>query len=286
MKHTLALVLMVFGLVGCATTYEGEIGVPYEELEDAKAIAVNIDTGEAFYVSGVSVWDPVDNANKSFTKAQLAAISLCDNNLNLQSLKREYGDNSWAVNSKKVKDSKCKVFKISDRVIYKDVDDYYAHMEAFKQVDKDNIEKQKQMIALRAEIQERGLKNRMLIQAKAKEQKIKDLIVRCEEFGFKGENNIAACVQREVQVDLALAKQEKKIDQLENRINSLAQSQESKKESSSSVLVDLLSIIAEEAERQNEMEDRVRLYKLESKVNAINSRNNAKQANCVLNRNC
>ena len=131
---------------------------------------------------------------------------------------------------------------------------------------------------------QKGSRTKQLIYEK--EKKIKELIARCEEFGFQGDNNIAACIQREIKVDLTLAKQEKKIDQLENRINSLAQSQESKKESSSSVLVDLLSIIAEEAERQNEMEDRVRLYKLESKVNAINSRNNAKQANCVLNRNC
>lgn len=280
MKNIL-LTLIVFGIVGCATTYEGKVGVSYEELEDDKAIAVNIDTGEAFYVSGISVWDPVDNANKSFTKAQLAAISLCDKNLNQQSLKREYGDNFWALNSKKVKDSKCKVFKINDREIYKDVDDYFAHMEAFKQIEKENTEKQKQLIALRVEMQEKGMKHRNLMAAKAKEQKMKELIVRCEELGFKGENNIAACVQREVQVDLAFAKQEQRLQQLESKVASVKKPSNDKP-----FLLEVLSILAEEAERQDELEQRVRLYELESEVSSLRSSKNVKQATCSLNRNC
>ena len=55
------------------------------------------------------------------------------------------------------------------------------------------------------------------------------MIKRCEEFGFKGNDNIAACVQREIQHDLELAKQEKKMKELESRINLLAESNAQKK---------------------------------------------------------
>ena len=37
----------------------------YDELEGIKAMAVNIETGESFYVEDVSVWDPVDKIQKS-----------------------------------------------------------------------------------------------------------------------------------------------------------------------------------------------------------------------------
>ena len=114
-----------------------------------------------------------------------------------------------------------------------------------------------------------------------KERKIKELIVRCEEFGFEGDNNIAACVQREVQVDLALAKQEQRLQKLENRIASANKPSKDKP-----FLLEVLSILADEAERQDDLEQRIRLYELESEVSSLRSSKNVKQATCSLNRNC
>ena len=56
----------------------------YDELKNTKAMAVNIETGESFYVGGISVWDPVGKSSKSITKAKLSAISKCDKELNSQ----------------------------------------------------------------------------------------------------------------------------------------------------------------------------------------------------------
>ena len=132
----------------------------------------------------------------------------------------------------------------------------------------------------------RAMRTELLEQEK--EKKIKELIERCEEFGFQGDNNIAACIQREVKIDLTLAKQQKKINKLENRIDSLAESQEElNKANSSDWLVDLLSVINDEADRKREMAQTVRIHRLESRVNAQIRSNNTKRAMCVMNsKNC
>ena len=117
--------------------------------------------------------------------------------------------------------------------------------------------------------------------AEKKEKILKGLIYRCEELGFKGESNISACVQREVQVDLALAKQEQRLQKLENRIASA-----NKPSNDKPFLLEVLSILAVEAERQDDLEQRIRLYGLESEVSSLRSSKNVKQATCSLNRNC
>jgi hypothetical protein len=114
-----------------------------------------------------------------------------------------------------------------------------------------------------------------------KQEHFQELFARCVSYGFEGDKNIAACIQREAQHELQLARMEQRLNSLEDKIVSNQKGVEEKP-----LLLEILSVLADEADRQNEMEDRVRLYKLESKVNTINSRNNTKQANCTLNRNC
>ena len=102
----------------------------YDELKNSKAMAVNIETGESFSIGSISVWDPVDNAAKSITKAKLSAISKCDKELKSQRLlKKEFGDNYSAIRSKKVNDSKCIIFRVNNEILYKNVDDYFINLE-------------------------------------------------------------------------------------------------------------------------------------------------------------
>ena len=114
-----------------------------------------------------------------------------------------------------------------------------------------------------------------------KEKQFKAFVDRCISYGFSGESNIAACVQREVQHDLELAQQEQRLQQLENRIASA-----SKPSNDKPFFLEVLSILAEEAERQDELAQRVRLYELESEVSSLRSSMNVKKATCSLNRNC
>ena len=114
----------------------------------------------------------------------------------------------------------------------------------------------------------------------AKNLKLQELIKRCEEFGFKGNNNIASCVQREVQVDIALAKQNKKIESLEEKINSLTISQDQKYANSTPIL-DILSIIADEAQRKQNFEQQIRINKLEAQMKGIRASQNIRNAECI-----
>ena len=79
-------------------------------------MAVNIETGESFYVEDVSVWDPVGKIQKSISKAKLLAITKCDKELNQKSLKRKHHDNYHALGSQKVKNSK--IQKLIDTARY------------------------------------------------------------------------------------------------------------------------------------------------------------------------
>jgi hypothetical protein len=117
--------------------------------------------------------------------------------------------------------------------------------------------------------------------AEQNQKQFEEFVKRCKGFGFTGESNIAACVQREVQHDLELAKQEQRLQQLENRIASAKKPSNDKP-----FLLEVLSILADEAERQDDLEQRIRLYELESEVSTLRSSKNVKQATCSLNRNC
>ena len=76
-----------------------------------------------------------------------------------------------------------------------------------------------------------------------------------------------------------------KINKLENKIDSLAESQEElNKANSSDWLVDLLSVINDEADRKREMAQTVRIHRLEK---AQRQRANTSMSMCLLDRkNC
>ena len=233
------LVLLLLSLL-----MSGE-GKSYEELRNAKAMAVNIETGESFYVGGISVWDPVGNAAKAKTKARLSAISLCDKKLKSQKeLKKEFGTNHYAMMSMQVQDSKCKIFRLNDEVFHKDLNDYLANIneakkrdkiaaiELYKQYEKELCDGTTKSVAkaVKDESIYRGYRTIKVVcseEEKLKYQKrqqeiiLAGLLSRCENFGWESESNILACVQQEAYRDLQIEKQKYEIKLLEQKLASV-----------------------------------------------------------------
>jgi hypothetical protein len=267
-KHLpVLIVLLGFGLVGCVSnSNNGSVSIFFYEcssqisscskvssykdmISNYRAEAMDINTGEKFYY-GQQQDDDGDGVMSLNLKNRI--VKICE----------QHGTVSYW--GKKLSEpNQCVLTRYNQKIFYKDLDDYNLYVAKQKQNEK---ERKSRLIAS---------------QEKQKEQKLNELIVRCKGFGFTGESNIAACVQREVQHDLELAQQEQRLQQLENRIASA-----SKPSNDKPFFLEVLSILAEEAERQDELAQRVRLYELESEVSSLRSSKNVKQATCSLNRNC
>ena len=83
-----------------------------------------------------------------------------------------------------------------DRVYFKDLEDYELRQEQNKRVEE--INRQTKMATRKREEEETE---------RRKQNIIIGLTQRCEEYGFSGESNISACIQREAQHDKELALQ-------------------------------------------------------------------------------
>ena len=297
MKHTLALVLMVFGIVGCASTSSVNnitSSKSYEELTNHKAEVINMETGEKFFVGDVVIWHPVAKEEKSQMIAKVRAVALCDENFEIKALKAKLFPYPSTIldyelmSVPEFKDSKCKVSRVDDLVIYNDRNAYLANQE--KQLkaqeaeklmlikrDEERKEASKLLLAKRMEAAKKARKQAEVATAERKERKVKELIRRCEDFGFRGETNIAACIQREAQVDIALAKQQNEIDLLNQQAAA-----EAEDDTGDDFMDDLSSIFNT---LENNKKDK-RLKKAEAEVKARRSAERNRQSSCVLNRNC
>ena len=110
-----------------------------------------------------------------------------------------------------------------------------------------------------------------------KKKILADLKQRCDGYGFTGESNISACIQREAQVDVALAKQQHEIDLLNQQAAA-----EAEDDTGDDFMDDLLSIFNT---LENNKKDK-RLKKAEAEVKARRRAERNRQSVCVLNRNC
>ena len=258
MKKLLALLLLSPLVVSEEKTYD--------ELSSNKAMAVNIETGESFFVSGVSVWDPVDNSAKSITKAKLSAISKCDKDLKSQkSLKREYGTNYSAIRSKKVKNSKCKIFRVNDEIIHQNVNDYFVHIDMLEEAERRYKENQEYAQNMKAQNQkqERLRQQELILTA---------LVDRCSSFGWKTEDNIASCVKQEAYRDLQIQEQEYKMELLEKRLMAANTPEERP------LFLDILDFVIEEADKKENAQLRRDIMMLKADTRSLKNRQNTQAA--------
>ena len=212
MKHTLALVLMVFGLVGCNSTggfgilnievshkssiWDTVIVEDYEDVKDCrnsysgpcsgKAEAMSIVTGEKFHIGNLpgSELYTVDTAKRT---------------------------------CQEVFKSACVITRINQKVFFANLEDYLGY-DVTDSLQNPSIKAIELRQAQNKKTREINLKNKLareklLAKESAKKEEeekkriIAELTQRCEEYGFTGESNISACIQREAQHDKELAMQ-------------------------------------------------------------------------------
>ena len=245
MKQTLALVLMVFGIVGCTSfapstkvievshnmevtsrdastnethIWQTKIVKNYEDLtvgtDSDRAEAMSIETGERFHIGNYPLGFFAGNKHR----LQSTLIRNCEElfkskcvitRTNLGRQRKPNDEESFFTFV--ARDDE-------DRVYFKDFEDYQLRQakdfEDYQLRQANNELRQAQNKRTR----EINLKNKLAREkllakesAKKEEEEKKRIIIglteRCEEYGFTGASNISACIQREAQHDKELAMQ-------------------------------------------------------------------------------
>ncbi len=211
MKKLLAL-LLLFGIVGCATTFNDEksktmleiyngnpnISKGLERYDDMKsywrAEAINLQTGEKlFYGSDSSNFEA-----GGVTDIRKWIVDICENRVS-----------KWGG----IQDSetRCVLSRYQDRVYFNDLSSYK------------NLKKMKIATAMPEDVfnrQKNYIKSREKKEKKQKEIILAGLTSRCESFGWSDTASIAACVQQEAFRDLQIEKQRHEIKVLEQKLSS------------------------------------------------------------------
>ena len=200
MKHTLALVLMVFGIVGCAVSnssytirdgirvynplnpsYTSDVESYYRSLDIPKAKAVPVKangfkkTSSAGYELHI-----IDGGDKYSTQDEA---------------------NNFVLN-------KCAEFYLSKCLLVYEGNNYVwsQNQKAYQ-----NTSEVKELLLAQEKTRQQRIDNQYTRakqqEAFRKEKILADLNQRCLDLGFTGESNIFACIQREAQHDKELAMQ-------------------------------------------------------------------------------
>ena len=251
MKYTLALVLIIFGLVGCATNsdrgYTMVDGVKYLDrnhpnfaanietnytllrLPKAEARAVNsLTVGDGFYHDGGKSFSGQSEINKH-------VLSECEKVTSQRCLIAREGDkNVWVENkmafhnspgmieiSRKVREERLAQEKREmyvDDMTQRDITrqdvkgkiGYCNAMYSSNQQLRNTCLNQIGFIepSIRAEIAKQDASRNQ----ERKKKILTDLKQRCDGYGFTGESNISACIQREAQHDKELAMQKYELE--------------------------------------------------------------------------
>tara|TARA_B110000977_G_C11029289_1_gene474539 strand:+ start:757 stop:1611 length:855 start_codon:yes stop_codon:yes gene_type:complete len=215
MKKLLAL-LLLFGIVGCATVFKDEQSktmalmypassygyINVDNYEDMKsywrAEAMNLETGEKlFYGSDSSTSEP----GQVFDILEWV-INKCENRITKWGGKQDLG-------------IRCVLSRYQDKIYYQDLDSYKRT--AKKRTSQWSINNK-----LMSDDQFKKLKQvKKARQDREKEQKeiiLAGLISRCENFGWSDEDSVAACIQQEAYRDLQIEKQKYEIKLLEKKL--------------------------------------------------------------------
>ena len=204
-KHLPVLILLLgFGLVGCATNSETGFQIGFLNIEVSE---------ESQYIWDTVLVEDYNNLNKNYPRAEAIDI-----NTGKKFHMGKYG--SWD-EERTVSDTRrfceliykapCVTSRINDLVLFKDLADYKSQLAAREEENrayKENqarIRKEWEENSKRREEEQRQKK--LAQQQEEKQRLIASLTKRCEDYGFTGDNNIAACIQREAQHDKELEMQ-------------------------------------------------------------------------------
>ena len=266
MKKLLAL-LLLFGIVGCSTTgidgsrvsiFESEIssqlqdGVTFgsgliivENYEDMvspyRAESLNIVTGEKFHKGQAQH----EEGSKGFWAINVKedVMSMCLTDAKVYSY---MGGGSTKQQSKGL-NNKCVLSRFNSKVYYEDEYAYYS-----KKIKKDE-----------KRVAEQEYQKQLILTA---------LVDRCNNFGWKTEDNIASCVKQEAYRDLQIQEQEYKMQVLEQRLASASYVEEKP------FFLEALDILIDEAEKKENRQLRMDIMRLKADTRSLRSQQQTQAA--------
>jgi len=191
MNKNLLLILMGFGLIGCVSNTETGLQFGLLNIEVSK---------ESKYIWDTVLVKDYENLNKNYPRSEAIDI-ISGKKFHIGHMKGS--SEAEVVYSAKrfcglIHNTTCVTSRINDNILIRDLDDYLAQAGT-------RAKKSKEYEAKIAKINANTEARAKLLEAEKKQRTIAMLSKRCESYGFTGESNIAACIQREAQHDKELA---------------------------------------------------------------------------------
>ena len=270
MKKLLALLLLSPLVVSEEKTYD--------ELSSNKAMAVNIETGESFFVGGKKVLLGINRKDRAIGRAKVLAVEKCDKDLNTKAIRKKYWPYPAAssledvVGTNEFRNSVCQIFRVNDEIIHQNVNDYFVHIDMLEEAERRYKENQEYAQNMKAQNQkqERLRQQELILTA---------LVDRCSSFGWKTEDNIASCVKQEAYRDLQIQEQEYKMELLEKRLMAANTPEERP------LFLDILDFVIDEADKKENAKLRRDIMMLKADTRSLKNRQNTQAALNALYRN-
>jgi hypothetical protein len=242
MKKLLAL-LLLFGIVGCATNDAGERVSMF-----AEEYSHEIPTGEGFTTGNyVKEYKDLTLPWKAEAMNPITGFKLHVAAAERNSFKNYKVENKALRYCKIISGSSCVLSRFKDKVYFEDEYAYYA-----KKIKKDN-----------ERIAEEKYQKQLILTA---------LVDRCSNFGWDTEDNIASCVKQEAYRDLQIQEQEYKMQILEQRLASASYVKEKP------FFLEALDILIDEAEKKENRQLRMDIMRLKADTRSMRSQQQTQAA--------
>jgi hypothetical protein len=200
MNRTLALVLMVFGIVGCSSTTFNPSADHWVSMPSTSLCFTYYSN---YGVARMKQWR-YENYSRIINEIDRRGI-------NCQSFAKPLDRDwmrDWVKNYDKEEDIRLANARELRRLGQEKMVQARKVNTADTKEERLKYEKEWEAHSQKVLEEERLLKERAFRKEEEKKKKIlADLTIRCEEYGFTGESNISACIQREAQHDKELAMQ-------------------------------------------------------------------------------
>jgi hypothetical protein len=182
----------------------------YASIPNNKGEAIGVNTGTTYYLGNLSV----DYFPNKYDASSADWKYFLNSGTNGKNSVEHY----VLYHCEKALLEKCVLMKLGNRVLSENrniADKYEKERQEIAEQRRLNAEQQR----IRQDEYQRQRDLRLLEERRAeKERMVAELRERCASYGFSGDENIAACVQREAQHDLELAQQERALRLAQQRL--------------------------------------------------------------------
>ena len=198
-KHLPVLIaLLGFGLVGCAATYDDNLQRSLAEYnqkvqENKRKTPIEVEMMYSELIPFKALARPVN-----YGKGVKYGYGMAGNKPDLKWLRSQIEANEFALRDCESKYGKCLIYYEGNANVWElNLNPYTADLSS----------KNTEYLEHLNRIKEEERQRKIVREQEEKQRLIASLTKRCEDYGFTGDNNIAACIQREAQHDKELEMQ-------------------------------------------------------------------------------